>query len=388
MSTTPEIIETINNRFYNLLIGLSNAQEAAGVEVDGKVKAEHSEQFNTRRALLRVEKLAKRDMELNKRSEKNFIDGISNMLNDTVVERVLERIEDIDDVFYKQLSLDDNLAETLDTLSVKAASIAKLEPMIARMGWLASDLLKLVNTPKYRKTDRLGKVVVVENLRMALSFLGIENLKMLIPAKVLRRAIPQITDPYPAFKTKIWEHALASANSCQQIAKLSKVDSGHAFTLGMFHELGKLAVAKLYFKAFDETHREALIEAHNELKRDEHAALLKIGPSAEYLLSLMWEHSLPLSKRLIERMGFKRVFITNAIGEYVEKVPFTEMTPTAQVLAQGNGYSKFNALKNHKLITADEAKTFLKDLHITPATLQAIKGTDMSRLNITMDDEE
>lgn len=388
MSTTPEIIETINNRFYNLLIGLSNAQEAAGVDVDGKVKAEQSEQFNARRSLLRVEKLARRDMELNKRSEQNFIDGISTMLNEAVAERVLERMEDIDDIFYKQLNLDDGLADVLDTLSVKAASIAKLEPMIARMGWLASDFLKLVNTPKYRKTDRLGKVVVVENLRMALSFLGIENLKMLIPAKVLRRAIPQITDPYPAFKTKIWEHAIAAANSCQQLAKLNKVDSGHAFTLGMFHELGKLAVAKLYFKAFDETHREALIEAHNDLKREEHAALLKIEPSADYLLSLMWEHSLPLSYKLIDKMGFKRVFIANGMSEYVEKTPFPEMSPTAQVLAQGNGYSKFHALKKHKLITADEAKTFLKSLHMTPATLQAIKEVDISRLNIAMDDEE
>lgn len=388
MSDTPDIIELIDSRFYNLLVGLSIAQEAAGVEVEGKVKAEQSEQFNARRALLRVEKLAKRDMELNKRSEENFIENIRVKLNAVVCERIIDRLEDSDDLYYKLLGLDDAVPDVLDTLSVKAASIAKLEPMIANSGWLGGDLLKLVNTPKYRKKDRLGRVVVVENLRMALSFLGMENLKMLIPAKVFRRAIPQITDPYPSFKIKIWEHALGSAIACQSIAKLSKAEPGHAFTLGMFHELGKLIIAKLYFRVFDEVHREALIEAHEDMKRDEHGALLKIGPSADYLLSLMWEHSMSVSAQMISKMGMKRVFIANAMEEYSRKLPFKKMSPLAQVLVQANGYSKFSMLKRYKLLNTDEAKSYIKSLNMPPSTLQALKFTDLTRLNITMDEEE
>lgn len=388
MSDNVNISELIDNRFYNLLVGVSIAQEAAGVEVEGKVKAEHSEQFNARRSLLRVEKLAKRDMELNKRSEANFVDGIRVKLNEAVCERLVKRLEETEELYLKQLNLDDTLPEIMDVLSVKAASIAKLEPLIASVGWLSGDLLKLVNTANYRKKDRLGRVVVVENLRMALSFLGIENLKMLIPAKILRRAIPQITDPYPTFKTKIWEHAIGSALSCQHIAKLSKVEPSHAFTLGMFHELGKLIVTKLYFRIFYEVHREALIEAHDGQKREEHGALLKIGPSADYLLSLMWEHSLPVSTRMINRMGLRRVFIANAMEEFARKVPYEKMSPIAQVLVQGDGYSKFVLLKRYRLFNADEAKSFIKSLHMSPATLQALKGNDVTKLNITMDDEE
>lgn len=382
------IDEIVNNRFYNLIVGLSHAQEAAGVDVDGKVKAEHSEQFNARRALLRVEKLAKRDMELNKRSEQNFIDGIQTRVNDVVCERLIERLRDIDDLYFKLLNLHDSLPSLLDTLSVKAASIARLEPLVAEIGWLATDLLKLVNTPKYRKTDRLGKVVVVENLRMALSFLGIENLKMLIPAKVMRRAIPQITDPYPAFKTKIWEHTLGSALACQRIAMLSKVNPSNAFTLGMFHEFGKLIVAKLYFRIFEEVHREALEEAHNEVKREEYAALQKIGPTSDYLLGLMWEHSTQISARIIQHMQMKRVFIHGAMDEYAKKVPIKEMTPLARVLLQGQAYSKFTMLKRYKLINTEEAKGLLTTARISPAMMQALKGSDLTRLNLSMDEDE
>ena len=382
------IDEIVNNRFYNLIVGLSHAQEAAGVDVDGKVKAEQSEQFNARRALLRVEKLAKRDMELNKRSELNFIEGIQTRVNDVVCERLIERLRDIDDLYFKLLNLHDVLPALLDSLSVKAASIAKLEPLVAQVGWLATDLLKLVNTPKYRKTDRLGKVVVVENLRMALSFLGIENLKMLIPAKVMRRAIPQITDPYPAFKAKIWEHSLGTALACQRIAMLSKVNPGNAYTLGMFHEFGKLIVAKLYFRIFEEVHREALEEAHNDVKREEYAALQKIGPTSDYLLGLMWEHSTNISVRIIQHMQMKRVFIHSAMEEYAKKVDIKEMTPLAQVLQQGQAYSKFTMLKRYKLINTEEAKGLLTSSRISPAMMQALKGSDLSRLNLSMDEDE
>lgn len=387
-SQSQKIDETINNRFYNLIVGLSHAQEVAGVDVDGKVKAEQSEQFNARRALLRVEKLAKRDMELNKRSEQNFIDGIQTRVNDVVCERLIERLRDIDDLYFKLLNLHDGLPSLLDTLSVKAASIARLEPLVAEMGWLATDLLKLVNTPKYRKTDRLGKVVVVENLRMALSFLGIENLKMLIPAKVMRRAIPQITDPYPAFKTKIWEHSLGTALACQRIAMLSKVNPSNAYTLGMFHEFGKLIVAKLYFRIFEEVHREALEEAHNDVKREEYAALQKIGPTSDYLLGLMWEHSTQISSRIIQHMQMKRVFIHSSMEEYAKKVPIKEMTPLAQVLLQGQAYSKFTMLKRYKLINTEEAKALLTSARISPAMMQALKGSDLTRLNLSMDEDE
>ena len=382
------IDEVINNRFYNLMVGLSHAQEAAGVAVDGKLKAEQSEQFNARRALLRVEKLAKRDMELNKLSEQNFVNGIQSKVNDVVCERLIEQLSDVDHLYSKLLNIHKTLPSLLDMLSVKAVSIARLEPLVAEIGWLATDILKLVNTPKSRKTDRLGKVIVVENLRMALSFLGIENLKILIPAKIMRRGIPQITDPYPAFKTKIWEHSLGTALACQRIATLSKANPSHAYILGMFHEFGKLIVAKLYFRIFEEVHREALEKAHKEVRREEYAGLQKIGPSSNYLLGLMWEHSTQISFRIIQHMQMKRVFIHNSMEEYADKVPFEKMTPLAQVLQQGQAYSKFSMLKRHKLINATEAKGLLKAAHISPAIMQALKDSDLTRLNLSMDENE
>lgn len=387
MNDNTDIRQEVDKRFYNLLIGLSNAQDVAGVEIEGKVKAEQSEQLNARRSLLRVEKLAKRDMELNKRSEINYIEGTRDSLNTIIFEKIEKQFLEPEVIQTKVLSMPHSIAELLDSTSVKAASIAKLEPIIEQIPWLASDLLKLVNTPKYRKTDRLGKAIVVENLRMALSFIGMENLKMVIPSMTFKRAIPQITDPYPAFKNKVWEHALGSALSSQRIATLYKVNPNHAFVLGMFHELGKLAVTRLYFRVFDEVHLEAQVEAHDKQERELHAALMKIQPTANTLLTLMWQHSVPQSSNIIDYLGMQRVFIANAMQEYASKPPIDNMSPLCKTLFHANGYSKFSMLKRYKLINNEEAKSFIKSLQMPAATFRALQATDIRRLNVAVEEE-
>lgn len=250
MSGIEDIRTDIDNRYYHLLMGLQTGQLAAGIEVEGKVKAEQSEQFNARRELLDVERIAMRDKELNQRSKQHYQENISTIVHEEVCQRMQQKIADIDELTSKVLGIDDGIGAVYDALAVKAASIAKIEPAIAEIPWLTKELMDLSNSPKYRKTDRLGKVVRFETLRMTLSFFGIENLKVLIPMLTVQRWIPKVTDPYPAFKQKIWEQIIATGISCRTIAQFGKVDPFHAYLAGMYHELGKIAITKMFFKFF------------------------------------------------------------------------------------------------------------------------------------------
>ncbi len=387
MGEKRDIRKEIDYRLYNLFMRLDRGQEAAGVEVEGKVRAEQSEQFNARRELLDVEVLAKRDMELNKRSRQNYLDSVSKIVHDEVFKRMQVKMENMDILFNEVLQFDPDIPAILDLLSVRAVSIAKLEPLIASVPWMAADILKLVNSPKHRKTDRLGKVIKVENLRMALSFIGIDNLKILIPSMAFKRWIPKITDPYPGFKNKIWEHTLATALSARKIAEVSKVDDNQAYVLGMFHDLGKLVIAKMFFKLFDSVHREALMEAHKAQKRDEHEALTKIGPSPEFWFQMMWKYSIPLSTKIIGHMSMKRVFILPAMEEFTQKVAISDMMPLARVLVQANGYAKYRVLKSYKLINMDEAKEYLKTFRMPAGAMALLKTTDVRVLPLSFEDE-
>lgn len=386
MPEKPEIVEQVQKRFYSLLIGLEEAQEVAGVESEN-VTFDETEQANARRELLRVEKIAQRDKDLNKAYEDNFVDSVRQKIHDEMKARFLVEIEDEETIYEKVLGIPEGFPQVLDMLSTKAASISRIEPTVVDVPWLVSDIMKMVNMPKYRRTDRKGKAIQVESLRMALSFFGLENLKKVMPSLALRRWIPQITDPYPQIKHRLWQQAMGNSLSCQSIAAISELDQGHAFTLGMFHEVGKIVVIKLFFRLFDEVMRDAMIEAENERKREEHSALSKITVSSMLLTEWMREHSVPISAKIIRRMDMKRVFIANAMDEFCQDMPLAEMSPMGQVLAQGNAYNKYRMLKQYKLINVDEAKDYLRLFMFPAGALAALRTTDLRKLNLSFDED-
>lgn len=387
MTEAETLRHTINHRFNHLMIGIAQAQQHTGVENEGAVRFDQTEQSNARRELLRVEKQAIRDKELNKKSEQNYIDSIRAMVHKSLQERLEERLKDLDDIYLKVLGADENLPPLIDILSVKASSISRIEPAASAMPWLYDDLMKMVNMPKYRRTDSRGKVISVDTMRVALSFLGVDNLKMVVPSLALRRWIPQITDPYPEIKSRLWESAIGTSMACKSIAEVSGVDAGHAFILGLLNDIGVIVLVRLYFRLFDEVQREALIEAHHGQKREEHAALTKITPSADFIIYLIEIYASKLSYALISKMNFRRVSISNAMDENVSNVALAEMSSLGKVLSQGSAYSRYRMLKSYKLINMEEAKGYLRQFQMPPGALSALKTIDLRHLNLKIDED-
>lgn len=387
MSEKQDIRTEIDNRYYHLLMGLQTGQQAAGIEVDGHIKAEHSEQNNARRQLLDVERMAVRDKELNARSKQHYLDNISSIVHDEVCTRMQVKIDNIDELSSKIIGIDDGIAPIYDALAVKAASIAKLEPLVSEIPWLTKELMDIANSPKYRKTDRLGKVVKFENLRMALSFFGLENLKLIIPSISIQRWIPKVTDPYPAFKQKVWEQIIATALSCRKLAEFSKVDPFHAYLLGAYHELGKIAISKMFFKFFDQVQQEAILEAHNEQKRDEHAALQEVRIYPDVWLAVMWNQSFDITAKVLTHMNMKRVYIANGMQELADKVPLMEMSPVAKILEQGRCYASYRVLKSYKLINIEEAKDYLRTCRMPKGAVAELKNLDVRQVTLSFAEE-
>lgn len=376
----------IHSRFDHLSLSLKLAQRQMGMESE-LIAFELTEQSDARRELLRVEKQAIRDKELNKRSHSSYVESIQNMVHDEVLSRMEVQLADPEKLFYEVLGFDPKLVELLDALSVKASSIAKIEPLAASMPWLYDELIKLINTPQYRKVDAKGRVVVVESLKVALSFLGIDNLKMIIPSIAFRRCLPQITDPFPEIKVRLQEASIGTAMSCKMLAKVSDLNSYNAFLIGLFHDFGKIVVVRLFFKNFEQVHREALIEAQNERKRDEHLALGEISPSETYLLKALSTHAYYLSAKFIGLMPFKRLALSEAINEFAENVAVNFMSPYAKVLAQGIAYNRYRMLKANKMISMEEAKDYLRQFYFPKGALSELKKTDLRNFDISLDEK-
>lgn len=384
MTQTPNIQDLFLQRYHAFFLDVRAAQ--ANLQNGDKPALSGIDlvQSKTSRSLLRVEKQAIREKDLNQKHQQNYINENLNLLNSRVAERLAEELQDTENLYRKVVGIEEAVPNLLDLLNVKAATTSRIEALATELPWFYQELLKLVNQPKYRRTDAKGKVILVDSLRAALNRFGIENLNPVVLSLVFRRWLPQITDPYPQIKNRIWEEALATSIVSRKLATLHKVDENHAFNLGMLSLLGNIVVVRLYFRLFDTVQREALIEAQNQQQHELHDALSRLVPAGDFLNQLLEKHALPVSAALIWMMNMKRVFIANAMQEVASTTTLSELSPLALVLRQARGYSRYRLLKMYNLIDMQEAKDFVRTLQLPQGALALLKTTDIRSLNLQL----
>ena len=387
MSTPTNAENLIKQRFEALFLDVKVAQRGTLDEGKPALNVIEIEQSKTARSLLRVEKQAIRNKDLNTKSDLSFLSAIAEQIDAEVAKRLEMSLEDTDHLYSKIIGIDKALPELLDLVGIKAATISKIEPLATELPWFFNDLMKFVNQPKYRRIDNKGKVIIVETMRVGLNFFGIENLIIILSSLAFKRFLPQITDPYPQIKLRIWEEALATAISCKQIASVVGVNPNHAFCLGMLQMMGKVVVTKLYFRLFENVLREALIETQTSQKHDEHSALTRITPSGQFLNHLIEKHALNMSAKLIDKMTMKRVFIANAMFEVANNPAAADLSPLALVLKQGKAYAQYRMLKGHKLIDLQQSKDFIRTLRMPKGSLEVLKTTDMRSLDLRVSND-
>lgn len=375
--------QQIAQRLNDLFIDIKIAQDNLAQEGQPKANAVEIEQQKTARKLLTVEKQAIRERDLNQKMEINFLLSVSEQIDEEVELRMQPFLEDTEHLYNKVIGIDEDLPELLDAASVKAASISKAEPIASNISWLYNDLLKLVNQPKYQRTNSKGKVILVDSMRAGLGFFGIENLSMIVTSLAFKRWLPQITDPFPDIKHRIWEEALGTAISCKQIASISNINPHHAFCLGMLQALGKIVVTRLYFRIFEQVQQEALNETEKKRQHEEHKALQRVSPSGNFLVGLVNQYAFDASTRLVKHMNLQRIPILHAMLELNSDAPPQELSAMAKLLKQGQTYAQYRMLKRHKLITLEQSKELIRSAQMPKGSLELLKLTDLRSLGLT-----
>jgi hypothetical protein len=372
----------LKHRFESLMISTSKANSLVGKTSPGIVRYEESEQGSARRKLLNVEKVAIEDRKLQEINDESYVDSVRNEFHQILLTHFDKEICDTSTQYYNVLGLTDTMPALLDMLAIKASSIARLEPLAARVPWIYDELMKVVNAPQHRRKDSRGKVIVVETLRTALSFINIDNLKLLIPALAFRRTIPQVTDPYPQIKSRAWQYNLGVALTARQLAPMVGVRENDAYVLGILQGLGCNAITRLYFRLFERLQREELEKAQREKKRDRHDALTKITPSCNFLLALWSDFGDEIAAHFIHHMEMQRVFIGDAADAIANKL--TADNAMAKLIEQSRIYSQFRMLNAHRLLDKEEAKVMLRASRLPISEIERLKNINITTLPLVM----
>jgi len=366
---------------YERAIGLSISKDFVDAKnIKGEtIDKQNSEQHNRRRELLAVERQANKDKIIKEHGIHHFKAQIMEKFLSKVDARVHNEFDNKEKLFTSVLSIEDAAPDILEILAVKAASINRISPLVRSLPWLTDELVTLVNKPQYRKRAD----VQVSDPNLALSYIGLDNLKLVMPTFMLKHWLPISTVPFSPMKRKLWNDSLSIALATQVLAKEEGMDPFFAFAAGMFSNIGTLAVTRCFLQTYNEMHKQELKEAYDNRDKKLHDTLVEFDMSPELLHQQLLMRSTQVAADVVELMRFDRLHITESIFDVAYGTDVNKMSPLAQLIVKAKAYVAFRNLAKDDLIDKEEAKTLLAAAKVRTADVNLLKKSDIDHIKLS-----
>jgi putative nucleotidyltransferase with HDIG domain len=210
-----------------------------------------------------------------------------------------------------------DLLRSLDDENLDAAHLAM---KIGHDPVLSARVLKVVNSPFYGVA---GKVASLQEAVMVLGFSSVRRLALAVSLKGSFPARGQgAADP-----RRLWRHSFCVALNAQALAPLCRVDPEAAFSAGLLHDIGRIALLSIDPHGFA-----AVLEARPWYKDFEAAETAVLGfTHAEFGACLLERWRLP--GNLVRAVAFHHRPDTAPTG------PLTDLTNLADNLAHAIAYN-------------------------------------------------
>lgn len=365
---------------YQRALSLSISKEFADKK-KGKMFAvakQDSEQEERRRELLAIEQEAEKEKTLKEHGFNHFREQALLSLHEKISQELGTKFTDKMALYSSTLKVEDTAPDIMELLSLRAASIYRISPLVKALPWLADELINLVNKPQYRKRAE----VQVTDANLALSYIGLDNLKLLVPTFMLKHWLPQSTSPFPIMKRKLWNNALSIALVAKTLANSQKLDPFTAFTAGMLSNIGLLIVTQSFLEIYAKVLKSTLNTAYIDKDKKLYAVLIDLKPNPELLLEFLISHSSALAADMIELMRFERLGITNSVFELADQADINDMTPIARIVVQATAFVACRNLTKEDLINTEDAEFWLNSVKLTPAEIKLLKKTDIDHIKL------
>ncbi len=384
-----QLAGVFNDRFLQLLISLDEAIVLSGKKTDKMKMLEDSEQHDARRELLMVEEIANRKREIEAGEEMTHQLKIESQFHQKLIADIEQRLQDTDTILSSILDINLHLGKLLDVLYMEACTISKLVAHIDELPWLQRALIKFVKQPKYRRVDSKGHAVIIDTTTAALSFIGIDSLRQLIPVLVSKHVMPPNSEFTPDLLKNLWLYTIGTGNVARELSKEFGVKPHLGFNLGLLASIGHSVVATVYLKAFDAQLRAEIIEAKEKNNRMLAKSLANLSPSHKYIRSLWKMYAAKVSYNIIAALNLRWLNITPGVAgiasikevsfKYVEK---HNLHPLAKLLFKSAGYMQFKLMQKNQLMSKEASMLYLRNFGITAADLGNLRAVNLTGLEL------
>ncbi|AQS40141.1 HDOD domain-containing protein [Shewanella psychrophila] len=367
-----KIIE-IEHRLYQQLIVGKQKSKSMFDELDAELENDANKLAIEREAVL--ERLAKQIQ------AKQVFEEVSAQLINTVNNAVDHRLSSPEQVL-KYSGINESQLLMLELLQSKNVDINRLKPLIAEQAWLVRDLTNMVNSASFRHRRPQRSDVKVTDIKLVLNFIGIENIKLLIPYFCTRNWLPSGHANLLWTTRKLWRYSVVSAIAAQTLAKLHQKDGSFVFTCTLLSQLGPSVVLKNSAKLFEETWGIWLREASGSRDKEVYDAVVATEFPAEKVYNLVLEHGNKLNWQLLHHLDFEDSAMTKVLAELDNNLSYKELSEDAAMVARANCYAKVVLLEELRQIDPQEKRIMFDYYEFSEQEVIRLKGQNYKKLNI------
>ncbi len=386
-----QLASVYNNRFEKLLLSLDEAIIDAGRKTDKQRLIEDSEQNESRRVLLVVEELANKKKEVAATAENAFLQKVEADFHQTLIADLEVEFRDTAMIMEKVLKFDQNVGRLLDILYTEACSISRLVSCIEQLPWLEQTILKFVRQPKYRRVDSAGHPIMLKTIRSALSFVGIESLRSLIPVLIAKHAIPMHSEFTPNLVKHMWLYTIGTGNIAKALSEKHQVRPHFGFNIGLLSNIGRTAVANLYLRAFDTKLREEIIDARKKNNPLHAKALGTLSPSHKYIVTLWKRHANQITANVVKDLKCRWLTIAIGFEDFtkireisIKNVEQLGLHPFAKLLFTSQGFMQYKMLHRDKLMGKQEAMMYLRNFGICSNDVAKVSKVNLTGVELNI----
>lgn len=212
---------------------------------------------------------------------------------------------------------------------------------------IASEVLRLANSPMFRVGE--GRV---ENPERALMLLGMDTLKSIVSAVLMKPLLDIRPIYFRLFGQDLWQHSLDCAQACQNLVKFyRRGDPFNAYLVGLTHDVGKLAIFRLLIDSFQRIHPD-------------------VNPRGAVFSDIVRQQSPALSLYIVRQWSLPEFLIT-ALEEQFTQQSATEVSSYGFVLRQANMLAEFKLIST-RMASGEQDIATLMERYGIPAALYAV----------------
>ncbi len=380
-----------NNRFEKMLLSLDEAIIDAGRKTEKQRLIEDSEQHESRRLLLSVEELANKKREIAATAENAFLLQIEADFHQELIADLEVEFRDTEEIMQNILRFDASLGKLLDILYTESCSISRLVACFETLPWLEEAIMKFVRQPKYRRVDSAGHPIILRTIRSALSFIGIESLRSLIPVLIAQHTNPMRSEFTPDLVKHMWLYTIGTGNIAKTLAESRSIRPHFGFNLGLFSNIGRTCIVNLYLRAFDSKLRQQIIKARKSNNPNQAKALASLSPSHKYIIMLWKRHANKITANIIQALNCKWLTIATGFEDFsnireisITSVEKQDLHPFAKLLFSAQGFMQYKMMYREKLMGKEEAMMYLRNFGIGSKDVSSVSKVSLTGVELNI----